>query len=527
MKKRRDLRRRAVLSLLHTVCRGGTLAQNALVRECVGVLCAPLVSERRDELAAELPGIIEQLIGRLSCGSEQQQRRLCVLRRSDIAREKHSVIAREIGLSRSQFYRDLHAARTEFAEALEERLSARSIGTAVNEFANDVRVIAIEALRDAGRYEEACERATALARDSDAAGAIRALCMRAALETESGAFARALDSAKEARALLTRLDESRLRNILDATCDSVELEVAHCQGSPGDLRVRAILIDRLRASRSDGDREHAMLLARALVDEGSILFEQDRVLQALASIGEASAIIACERLTDTRLAVDVRIRASGIHALEADRVCAALDETTAIAELGRRRGDVRTLRVGLQMMAAHLLTLGRLDEAKRYASESWALIDLFGSELDRAIVLSNLARIDVHRRDGIAALRWIQIARDSSCDAFSITQALAISEAEAYVLIDQAARAADLTRALNVRVQGWPRLAGRAKLAHAVALSAIGSAREARQCSDEAVELSRGTGGLPLHLRALDLNVRLTGNARSRNALRDLYAALV
>ena len=257
-----------------------------------------------------------------------------------------------------------------------------------------------------------------------------------------------------------------------------------------------------------------------------MLFEQNDFTRALASIEEASSIVAHERLSDTRLAIDVKIRASGIHAVEPDRVAVALDETVEIVDMGRRNGDVRTLRVGMQMMSAHLLTLGRFEEARHFALEARTLIDLFGSTLDRAIVLSNLARIDIHRRDGTGALGWIRSARELACNAFSITHALAISEAEALLLLNQPTRAAEMTRSLNARVRAWPRLQGRAKLAEAAALAALGQDRRARECSDQAVELSRGTGGPLLQLRALDLNVRLTGNARSRVALRDLQAAL-
>jgi len=56
----------------------------------------------------------------------------------------------------------------------------------------------------------------------------------------------------------------------------------------------------------------------------------------------------------------------------------------------------------------------------------------------------------------------------------------------------------------------WPRLFDAAKLAEATALSSLKQEREARARSEEAVELSRGTAGPLLHLRALDLNVKLT-----------------
>jgi hypothetical protein len=167
-----------------------------------------------------------------------------------------------------------------------------------------------------------------------------------------------------------------------------------------------------------------------------------------------------------------------------------------------------------------------LEEANQFALEAWALIDLFGSALDRVIVLSNLARIDIHRRDGNEALRWISLARAVSCDAFSITQALAISEAEALILVGHPERAAGMAHSLGDRVGNWPRLLGRAKLAEATALSTLRREREARECSEAAVEFSRGTAGPLLHLRALDLNLKLGGSSASRAELRDLKAAL-
>jgi len=526
MQKRRDPRQRAVLTLLRGVRNRHALAQNALVQEALRGLSPAQAPQRRAELAAQLPGIVEGLIEELAAGSAQQRRRFSVLRRSDIAREEHVAIARDIGLSRSQFYRDLNAAREQFTQALDDRLALAGYRPGLGGRDYDARFLAIEALRNGGQYARACQVASSVAGNAESAAAIRALCLRAELETESGSFASARVTADRARAHLPAVADGRTRLLLAAECDLVEFEAAHCQGAPAQAARRDALIRQLRRSYGSRDRDYAALLVKALIEEASILFEQDESTHALDSIEEAASLVARERLEDTRLAVDVKIRASGIHALRADRVSMALDETVDIVEMGRRSGDVRTLRVGMQMMSAHLLTLGRLDEARHYALEAWTLIDLFGSALDRVIVLSNLARIDIHRRDGAAALRWIQMARELSCDAFSITQALAISEAEALVLTNSPERAARMARRLSVRVRDWPRLQGRAKLAEAIALSALGREHDARECSDGAVELSRGTGGPLLQLRALELNVRLTGSAPSRAALRDLQTAL-
>ncbi|MGB6412968.1 MAG: hypothetical protein WBF19_06460 [Candidatus Cybelea sp.] len=509
----------AAITLLRSIRNRRALARHPLVAE---------VSRRHAELADRLPNIVASLLDELSLGSEQHRRRFSVLRRSDIERESHAVIARDMSLSRSQFYRDLREARERFSEGLDDYLSLRTsddLGFG-GRLPQGARFVAIDALRDGGQFERARDVAAVLARDSDdTAQASRALCIRAELEIELGGFAQAQATTAQARALLVGVHDTGLRQVLDANCDLLDFEAAHCQGAPGAASARAQLIERLRADYAR-DRRYAETLVKALVAEASIQFERDEGARALTTIEEAAAIIARARSAGSRLAADVAIRASGIRAVRADQVSIALNEMSELVETGSRSGNVRSLRLGMQMMAAHLLTLGRLEEAKQFAMEAWALIDLFGSALDRVIVLSNLARIDIHRRDGNEALRWIGLARGVSCDAFSITQALAITEAEALVLVGQPERAAGMAHVLGARVGDWPRLLGRAKLAEATALSTLKREREARECSEAAVAFSRGTAGPLLHLRALDLNVRLCGSSASRAELRDLKAAL-
>jgi hypothetical protein len=507
------IRQRAVVALLHTIHNRYALARN------------PLAARFGD--VDRLPSVVESLVEELGAESEQQRRRFDVLRRGDIRREAHAVIAREMGLSRSQFYRDLREAREQLACAIDVRLGLPEIGTPAELPGDDARFAAIGALRDGGRFARAHDVADGIVREcSDGADAIRALCIRAEIEVELGFFFKASASTRQARVLLANVPDRRASGLLEATCDLVEFEASHCSGEPASSMLRSSLLDRLRGNYRSRDRAYALLLVRALVAEASILFERDEALGALAIVDEASSIVTREGLESTRLAADVAIRSSGIRALHADRVTSALEEATAVARTGRRCGDVRTLRLGVQMMAAHLLTLGRLDEARHFALQAQSLIELFGSPLDRLIVLSNLARIEIHRRDGRRALEWIELAHAVPCAAFSIVQALAITKAEALVLIGQPARAAVMARSLGERLQSWPRLIGRAKLAEAGALAALERVREARACSEEAVACSRGTAGPLLHMRALDLNVKLTGSARAMAALHELQNAL-
>jgi tetratricopeptide (TPR) repeat protein len=524
----RDIRRRAAVTLLQNVRNRHALARHPLVRESCRSTTPSQDSRRRVELADRLPDIITLLVEELGSESDQQQRRFSVLRRSDIERESHAAIASEMGLSRSQFYRDLSEARERFTQALEDRLTQRT--RALQGFdgivTDEARFIAIDALRDSGQFQRAFAAALAIARDSDdPVPAIRALCLSAEVQTELGAFAEARRTIVQARALLEAIADMRLKDILRANCDLVEFEAAHCQGTPVSASSRSLLIERLRFEYSR-DRSYTKTLINALIEEASILFEQGDDTRALAVIEEALSIVLRERIGGTRLSVDVAIRASGIRAIRADQVSRGLEETSDIVEAASGSGDVRGLRVGMQMMSAHLLTLGRFEEAKHFALEAWALIDLFGSTLDRLIVLSNLARIEIHRRDGSAALAWINTARALPCDPFSISQALAISEAEALVLLEQPGRAAEMAHSLGVRVRNWPRLLGRAKFAEATALTALNRTSEARAYSEEAVELARVAGGPLLHMRALDLYTKLGGDSQSQATLRDLRATL-
>lgn len=514
--QKKNLRKRAVVALLHNVRNRRALSRNACIAEVWGGVAS-----------LQEPGFVEGLVEELGGGSGQLRRRFEILRRSDIQRESHQAIARDVGLSRSQFYRDLNDAREHFAQALEDHLDVPAVP--VNDDIiigdDDARFVAIHALRDGGRFALACELAGTVARDShDAVQRIRALCVRAELQSESGLFARARTTTAEARSLAGQVVDERMKDFLGANCDLIEFESSHCQGSLPTDGARNAFVDGLR--RRSRDRGFAVLLVKALIGEASILFQSDQGTRALEAIEEASSIVARDGLGNTRMAVDLGIRASGVRALQADQVSSALEDTSKIVDTGKRKGDVRTMRLGMQMMAAHLLTLGRLEEARAFALEAWALIDLFGSALDRLIMLSNLARIEIHSGNGEDALRWIALANELHYDAFSITQALAISQAEALQLVGQAGRAATLSRSLSERVREWPRLFGRAKLAEATALSSLKQEREARARSEEAVELSRGTAGPLLHLRALDLNVKLTGNAGSKAALRELRAAL-
>jgi uncharacterized protein YjiS (DUF1127 family) len=479
---------------------------------------------RRSELGASLSAVADRIIEDLASESEQQRRRFTVLRRSDVLGQSHAEIARDVGLSRSQFYRDLHEARELFSVALEHAFSVRAATPDFLQPGFATQRVTIETLRNGGHLDQARDAAIACLREAGPAEAVDLLCLRAELETVCGDFAAAQQTTTQARAILPRIVDDRQRDLLASACDLADFESAHCRGSPAHPARREAFLADLRARYAAGDRAYASLLVNALVAEASLLFGRGDEFRAL--IEEASALVRREPSVDVRLAVDVQVRLSGLHATRPDGLSMALEEAARIVDAGIRWHDAHTLRLGLQSMSAHLLTLGRLDEARDYALQARALIDLFGSPLDRAIVLSNLARIDVHRGDGARALHWIGLARDGGCDAFPITQAIDIAEAEALALTNEPVRGLDTARAAGSRVHNWPKLQARAKLAEAIALSTLASSPEAASCSDEAVELSRTAGGPLVQLRALDLKVKLTGDAASRRALRDLRAKL-
>jgi predicted DNA-binding protein (UPF0251 family) len=478
----------------------------------------------RTGLGPSLDAVVAKLIDEIASESEQERRRFNVLRRSDVLHEPHAAIARDVGLSRSQFYRDLRAARERLADALARAFSLSASRDSLHP-AVAARRMTVEALRASGQHDRARAAATESLRDAGVVEAIELLCLRAELETESGDFESAQRSIREARALLPEVDDERSSDLFALACDIEEFETGHCRGTPAEPAARELCLARLRA-HAGGDRAYASLLVKALIGEASLLFGRSDESHARALIEEAAGVVRREPLVDARLAIDVKVRVSGLHAAHPQGLSAALEEAAGIVDAGMHWRDARTLRLGLQTTSAHLLTLGRHEEAKEYALQARALIELFGSALDRTIVLSNLACIEIHRRDGVQALHWIGLARENTCDAFPITQAIAISEAEALALVDQPRRALSAARSAGARVQAWPRLHARAKLAEAIALAALAPGPQAQCCSSEAVELSRIAGGPLVELRALDLNVKLTGNRASQSALNDLRAAL-
>src|ERR1700687_4785240 len=121
-------RRRAAVRVLNNVRNRHALAKHRLFEEAWGTISPRQDSLRRAEFADQLPTIVTSILEELSSESDQQRRRITILRKSDIERESHATIACDMSLSRSQFYRDLREARDRFTDALEDRFCLRRRG---------------------------------------------------------------------------------------------------------------------------------------------------------------------------------------------------------------------------------------------------------------------------------------------------------------------------------------------------------------------------------------------------------------
>ncbi len=190
---------------------------------------------RRTELGPSLDAVVGKIIDELASESEQERRRFTVLRRSDVLREPHDAIARDVGLSRSQFYRDLHAARERLGDALDRAFSVRASQGFLHP-AVAARRMTVETLRASGQHDRARAAVTESLRDAGAVEAIELLCLRAELETESGRFECARESMREARALLPQVGDARLLDLFSLACDLEDFESAHCLGTPAAAR---------------------------------------------------------------------------------------------------------------------------------------------------------------------------------------------------------------------------------------------------------------------------------------------------
>src|ERR1700761_2206001 len=225
------MKRRAAVTLLR-----GLKSRSALGRAKPALLA--LAGSDDAYAPNQLAAAIEDVLTQLSL-EPNGRRRFDVLRRCDVEREAHDAIAGEIGLSRSQFYRDLREARERFADAISERLAGAAAP------AIDPRFLAIEALRDGGQYARAASMADVLARAGDREDAARALCLRAELEIENGDFLAARRTAGDAKRLVDGADV-RFREAVEAECELADYEAAYCLGSPESPELRRAAISRLR-----------------------------------------------------------------------------------------------------------------------------------------------------------------------------------------------------------------------------------------------------------------------------------------
>ena len=349
---------------------------------------------------------------------------------------------------------------------------------------NDARFVTIRALRDGGRFARAHELAAAAARDgSDAAQRIQALCVQAELETEAGIVAKSRCTVAEARSLLVDVAGGRVRGLLGAICDIVEFEASHCQGeTPSDALEKSSSNACGGAPSIEATRSCSSEPWSANVDP----FQCDEGARALDAITEAS--FRCYASRARRHADRPSIlrfgppgaRASSGSSLVSPRRDMRRSSTSAGEKVTRGR-----CAWACQMMAAHLLTLGRIEELVCLHRKLGVDRSLRKHPRSPDRAFEPRANRNCHRGDGMAALRWVAMADDLHCDAFSITQASAISHAEALQLLGQADRAAVLYESLlrsraKVASPAGPSQAGRSDRAF-VAEARARSARPQRR----------------------------------------------
>ena len=306
---------------------------------------------RRTELGGpSLDALVGKIIDEIASESERERRRFTVLRRSDVLHEPHDAIARDVGL-RAASSIGICMQPANASRALDRAFSVRASQGFLHP-AVAARRMTVETLRASGQHDRARAAATESLRGAGAVEAIELLCLRAELETESGRFEFARESTREARALLPQVGDARLLDLFSLACDVEDFESAHCLGTPAAPAAREACLRRLR-SRAGGDRPYASLLVKALIGEASLLFGRGDETHALGLIEEAAELVRHEPLVDTRLAIDVQVRVSGLHAVRPDGLSGALEEAARIVDAGMHWRDARTLRLGLQTMSAH------------------------------------------------------------------------------------------------------------------------------------------------------------------------------
>jgi len=453
-------------------------------------------------------------------------RQRAILTRCDLRGEKHENVARDLGISRREFYRERRRAQERLALALQREFSAPVEPARIRPSEFELRMQYASSLRMVGHFEAALKELE-LAHDAPAEEAVRALCRSVEIACDAGDAKRATRALHSARLALAACGESH--PVLEAAVAlSDGMLCWHTGNMPDSLRAYERALQRLR-SASPNDHGALEIAIAALLAKADVLSESGRADDALAALGEAA--LACDRLAHPSplLRGDLAAAYGSAHALMRGGLSPAIDELQEAFSVYQRHHAIRRAAKASMELCVLFMQRENYEDALSYGRTALGVARSVCGSDEAAYMCLNLSYAEARSGNATAALALTKQARMLVTEGGFVAALCGLAEAEARLAARQcgaAIRTARAARAAMTRL-GGERYVGAALRIEAEAQEQLGETAAARASISAAVEALERFGHAFSLVQAYRCSARLTSNRKHRQAAAELMTTLL
>lgn len=491
-----------------------------------GLFERTIVARIRAAVVTAVEGLKEPHAGAQSRSARQR----AIVSRCDLRGEKHETVARALGISRREFYRERRRAFERLGSALEREFSMPIGPVRIRPSELELRLQYATSLHLVGRFDAALGELEMLgAQDRSPHERIRPLCYGVEIACDAGNTAPARLLLDAARAALDVIGGERAPALCRAQVAIANGILAWRTGDPdAALRAYESAARTLRTTAEPNDQSALETLAISRLRTADVLSEIGRPDEALTALGEARWVSDRMAHPGPLLRGDLAAALGSAHAVTTGGLSLAIDELQEAFAIYQRHNAIR--RAAKISVELSVLFMQREDygESLHHGRSALGIARSVCGRDEYAYMCLNLSYAEARSGHPERALSLIGEAREMVSESGFVTALCALADAEARLAAHQFVAAIRVSRAARnaMTVLGAERYVGAALRIEAEAHERLGEVREANAAIEAAIDLLRGHGHPFSLMQAYRCSARLTNNRAHREAAAELLATL-
>ncbi|MEO9264465.1 MAG: hypothetical protein ABI282_10265, partial [Candidatus Baltobacteraceae bacterium] len=445
--------------------------------------------------------------------------------------EKHDAVARDLGISRREFYRERRRALERLASTLEREFSTPLEPARIRPSEFELRLQYASSLHLVGRFDAAlCELERSTTQDAAAGERIRALCYGVEVACDGGnpSYAtRMLDSAAD---MLDSIEDDERESAGSSAFVALGRGTLAWRTGNIDEALRAyeFAARSFRPLATSNDRVMLDALVTTLLRIADVFSESGLPDKALAAVGEARSI--GDRTPHPAILQrgDIAAALGSAHAVMTGGLSSAIDELQEAFAIYQRHHAIRRAVKTSNELSVLFMQREDFEASLRYGRTAQGVAQSVCSNDEFAYMCLNLSYAEARGGHPERALALTKQARGLVGSGSFLAALCTLADAEARLAAHQFDAAIRASKSANqaMTLLGGQRYVGAALRIEAEAHEKLGELPAAIDRIATAIDLLQGYGHPFSLVQAYRCSARVSGSHTHRDAAADLMATL-